>query len=153
MNIFLASTAANTTSPLGGSMGMIVMLVIVFGLMYFMMMRPQKKQQQKRQEMLNQMKKGDHIVTIGGLHGVIDTINKTDKTVVIDSDGIYLTFNLGAIRTVEPTSAAAPATTDSDTQATDANEAAADDDNASAGTDAGSDDTSSDDANKADDAK
>jgi preprotein translocase subunit YajC len=46
-------------------------------------------------------------VTIGGLHGVVDTINNADKTVVIDSDGIYLTFNLGAIRNVTPGNGAA----------------------------------------------
>ena len=52
--------------------------------------------------MFSQMKKGDRVVTIGGLHGVIDSIDNDAKTVVIDSDGIYLTFNLGAIRDVKP---------------------------------------------------
>ena len=83
---------------MNGNMTMIIMLLIFVGFMYFGMVRPQKKQQQKRQEMLNQLKKGDPIITIGGLHGVIDSIDQQAGTVVIDSDGIYLTFNLSAVR-------------------------------------------------------
>ncbi|MCD2256765.1 preprotein translocase subunit YajC [Lactobacillus sp. CC-MHH1034] len=79
--------------------------------MYFSMIRPQKKQQQKRQEMFSQMKKGDRIVTIGGLHGVIDSVDTAAKTVVIDSDGIYLTFNISAIRDVQANTAVPTGTT------------------------------------------
>lgn len=87
---------------------MILMIVVLFAFMYFGMMRPQKKQQQKRQEMLKAMKKGDKIVTIGGLHAVIDSIDEAKQTVDLDCDGVYLTFNLSAIRAVnEPTQAAA----------------------------------------------
>ncbi|BBF73711.1 preprotein translocase subunit YajC [Lacticaseibacillus paracasei] len=97
---------------MNGNMTMIIMLLIFVGFMYFGMVRPQKKQQQKRQEMLNQLKKGDPIITIGGLHGVIDSIDQQAGTVVIDSDGIYLTFNLSAVRgTATRPAAPAPAAT------------------------------------------
>ena len=90
------------------NMSMIIMVVILGAFMYFGMMRPQKKQQQKRQAMLNSMKKGQKVITIGGLHGVIDSIDKANGTVDLDLDGIYLTFNLTAIRTVnEPAAPAA----------------------------------------------
>lgn len=46
------------------------------------------------------LKKGDHVVTIGRLHGVIDEINQADKTVTLDCDGIYLVFDLRAISSV-----------------------------------------------------
>ena len=96
-----------------GSYSMIFIIIIMFALMYFTMYRPQKKQQQQRQEMLNQIKVGDPVVTIGGLHGVIDSMNDTDKTVVLDCDGIYLTFSRSAIRTVSRNTAAASANSDS----------------------------------------
>lgn len=83
-----------------GSYSMIIIIVLMFVLMYFMMYRPQKKQQQERQKMLNQIKVGDPVITIGGLHGVIDSMNDADKTVVLDCDGIYLTFSRSAIRGV-----------------------------------------------------
>lgn len=91
---------------------MILMIVILFAFMYFGMMRPQKKQQQKRTAMLDSMKKGDKVVTIGGLHAVIDSLDKEAGTVDLDVDGVYLTFNLSAIRTVgdQPRPAAVAAT-------------------------------------------
>lgn len=71
-------------------------------LMYFTILRPQKKQQQQRQEMMNGMKRGDRVITIGGLHGVIDEINNEDKTVTLDCEGVYLVFNANAIGKVLP---------------------------------------------------
>ena len=90
----------------GGGLYSIIMIVVLFGLMYFMMIRPQKKQQEKRQEMINNLKKGDHVVTRGGLHGVIDSIDKANKTVTLDCDGIFLTFSLNAIGNVQSAPAA-----------------------------------------------
>lgn len=69
----------------------VIMLVMV-GWMFY----SQRKQQKERMESLNQIQKGDEIVTIGGLHGVVDEID--DKKVVLDCDGIYLTFDRTAIR-------------------------------------------------------
>lgn len=85
----------------GGGLYSIIMIVLLFGLMYFMMIRPQKKQQQQWQNMINNLKKGDHVVTRGGLHGVIDNIDKANKTVTLDCDGIFLTFSLNAIGNVQ----------------------------------------------------
>ncbi|TCD45906.1 preprotein translocase subunit YajC [Streptococcus sp. X16XC17] len=56
----------------------------------------QRKQQKNRAESLSQIQKGDEIVTIGGLYGIVDEID--DKKVVLDIDGIYLTFDRSAIR-------------------------------------------------------
>ncbi|KRM90311.1 preprotein translocase subunit YajC [Liquorilactobacillus cacaonum] len=79
------------------SVSTIIMFVAIMALMYFMMIRPQKKQQQKRKEMMNQLKKGDQVITIGRLHGVVDSINDVDQTVTLDCDGIFLTFDRSAI--------------------------------------------------------
>lgn len=68
--------------------------------MYFLLIRPQKKQQEKVQDMLSGLGIGDSIVTIGGMHGVIDEINSDDKTVVLDCEGIYLTFERRSISKV-----------------------------------------------------
>lgn len=83
----------------GGAGGLSTILVFVafIALMYFMMIRPQKKQQDKRKQMMDALKKGDNVVTIGGLHGVIDSIDEADKSVTLDCDGVYLVFNRSAI--------------------------------------------------------
>lgn len=83
-----------------GNVYMIVLLVIFVAYLYFGMIRPTKKQTTKRLEMSRLLKKGDPIVNIGGLHGVIDYIELTAGTVVIDTDGIYLTLHLNAVRGV-----------------------------------------------------
>ena len=74
--------------------------MIVF--MYFFMIRPQQKQRKEHQSMVNHLKKGDQVVMISRLHGVIDEINTTDQTVTIDCEGVYLTFDLSAIARVIP---------------------------------------------------
>lgn len=97
MNTF-ALAAANGGA--GSSIFMLVMLAVLFGFTYFTMIKPQKKQQQQRQEMMNQLKKGDSVEMVDGLRGKIDSINDADKTIVLDADGIYLTFSRLAVRTV-----------------------------------------------------
>jgi len=87
----------------------LIFVVIMFVGMYFLSIRPQKKQQQKRQEMLKEMNKGDKVVTLGGIKGRIASIDRENKEVVVDCDGIYLTFDLNFIRRSTP---ADKATTD-----------------------------------------
>lgn len=89
-----------------GGLYSIIMFVLLLGLMYFMMIRPEKKRRQQWQNMINNLKKGDHVVTRGGLHGVIDSIDKANKTVTLDCDGIFLTFSLNAIGNVQSAPAA-----------------------------------------------
>lgn len=97
----------------GGSMGLMIFVVIMFVGMYFLSIRPQKKQQQKRQEMLKGMNKGDKVVTLGGIKGVIASIDRDNKEVVVDCDGIYLTFDLNFIRRAEPGNSVTAAKEDS----------------------------------------
>ena len=99
----------------GFNPSLFVILILMIAMMYFIVMRPQKKQQQKHQEMVNQMKKGDAVITIGGLHGVIDSVNTDTKIVVLDCDGVYLKFNLSAIRTVTPTASEAATVVEEET--------------------------------------
>lgn len=69
-----------------------ILMFAMIGVMFY----SQRKQQKNRMDTLNQIKKGDEIVTIGGLYGIVDEI--TDKKVVLDVDGVYLTFDRTAIR-------------------------------------------------------
>ena len=63
-----------------------------------------EKQYQKRMESLNKLQKGYEVITIGGLYGTVDEVDTERKTVVLDVDGVYLTFELTAIKTVLPVS-------------------------------------------------
>ncbi|HEU7554269.1 TPA: preprotein translocase subunit YajC [Streptococcus pneumoniae] len=79
----------------------LIMLALMVGLMFFTQ-RSQKKQAQKRMESLNKLQKGYEVITIGGLYGTVDEVDTEKKTIVLDVDGIYLTFELAAIKTVLP---------------------------------------------------
>ncbi len=80
---------------------MIIMFVVMAGLIFYMN-RSQKKQAQKRMESLNKLQKGYEVITIGGLYGTVDEVDTDKRTVVLDVDGVYLTFELTAIKTVLP---------------------------------------------------
>lgn len=79
----------------------LIMLVGMMVLMFFMQ-RSQKKQAQKRMESLNKLQKGYEVITIGGLYGTVDEVDTEKGTIVLDVDGVYLTFELTAIKTVLP---------------------------------------------------
>lgn len=70
------------------------------GMMYFLLIRPQKQQQTKVQNMLDSLEVGDNVVTIGGLHGIIDEIDTEEGVVVLNSEGIYLVFERRSIARV-----------------------------------------------------
>lgn len=80
---------------------MIIMFVVMAGLIFYMN-RSQKKQAQKRMESLNKLQKGYEVITIGGLYGTVDEVDTDKRKVVLDVDGVYLTFELTAIKTVLP---------------------------------------------------
>ena len=77
----------------------LIILVAMVGLMFFTQ-RSQKKQAQKRMESLNKLQKGYEVITIGGLYGTVDEVDTEKKRIVLDVDGVYLTFELAAIKTV-----------------------------------------------------
>ncbi|MGG4045179.1 preprotein translocase subunit YajC [Paenibacillus favisporus] len=80
----------------GGLVGLILPLVLMFAIFYFLLIRPQQKKQKTRTSMLSALKKGDKVVTIGGLHGTIMEI--TDDIVVLRvNDVTKLTFDRGSI--------------------------------------------------------
>lgn len=61
------------------------MIVLVFVVMWFFMIRPQRKQQKALEQMRSALKKGDKVITAGGIYGVVADID--DKSVVIKVDG------------------------------------------------------------------
>lgn len=79
--------------------GTIAPLILMFVLFYFLLIRPQQKRQKAVQQMQRDLKKGDKIVTIGGLHGFVDSIDD-NKAVIKCGDGSRLTYERSAIREV-----------------------------------------------------
>jgi preprotein translocase subunit YajC len=60
----------------------LIMFGLIIAIFYFMIIRPQQKRQKEREALLGQIKKGDKIITAGGIHG--DVIGVEDKTLLIE---------------------------------------------------------------------
>jgi len=88
------------TEPVPGSIWSIAWpFLLMFVVFYFLLIRPQQKKQKQRNVMLNQIKKGDKVTTIGGLHGTI--VELTDDVVVLRvNDTVKMTYDRSAISSV-----------------------------------------------------
>lgn len=76
----------------GNLAGAFLPFLIMFAIFYFLLIRPQQKQQRKRQEMLNNIKRGDKIVTVGGIHGEVTAV-KDDVLMVRIADKLEIKLN------------------------------------------------------------
>ena len=65
----------------GSPLSMLLPFVLIFGVFYFIVIMPAKKQQKKKEAMIAGLKKGDRIVTNGGIHGTVATVDDTSLLV------------------------------------------------------------------------
>ena len=70
----------------GNGWSMWVMLALIFVVMWFFMIRPQRKQQKELQDFRNSLKKGDKIVTIGGIYGTVAEIKEDSVLIEVDNN-------------------------------------------------------------------
>ena len=80
----MLTAAAPADAGLLGGASMFMPLILIIGVMYFFMIRPQNKKQKELQKMLDALKKGDKVVTIGGIHGTVSSVK--ENTVVVKAD-------------------------------------------------------------------
>lgn len=78
-----ATEAAAQTPSIAGT---VIQLVLIFAIFYFLLIRPQKRAMQAHQDMLNTIKKGDKILTAGGVFGLVKNANEEELTVEISKD-------------------------------------------------------------------
>ncbi len=83
----------------GGSFVPLVAIGLIFVIFYVFIIGPQKKEQKKTQEMIAGAQKGDKIVTIGGIHGVISSVKENSIILKVD-DNCKLEMNRSAIANV-----------------------------------------------------
>ncbi len=81
----LQASAPAGQAPAGGGASFIVMMVLLFAIMWLFMIRPQRKQQKELEKFRSELKKGDKVVTAGGIYGTVDEIK--DRSVLIKVDG------------------------------------------------------------------
>ncbi len=97
---------AQSTNSAGSAAGpsflsMMPMFILMFAIIYFLILRPQQKKQKQTQQMLEGIKKGDKVCTIGGMYGIVMGIH--DQIVVLKvGENNKIEFKKSAISTVVP---------------------------------------------------
>jgi preprotein translocase subunit YajC len=66
---------------------MLIFIVLLFAMMYFVMIRPQRKRQKEHQEFVEQLHRGDRVVTAGGIYGQIESVSEDSVVIRIESGG------------------------------------------------------------------
>ena len=94
-------------SPIAAILQMVLPLVAMGAIFYFMLIRPQRKKDKQVKEMLNNLKHGDRITTIGGIYGTITAIKDDTITLAVGQKGgapMEMIVARWAIRQVEEVS-------------------------------------------------
>jgi preprotein translocase subunit YajC len=84
-------------SPAGGSSTTLFMMGAMILVFYFFMIRPQAKKAKQQKAFINNMQKGDKIVTIAGIHGTINKVNDDGTILLETSPGSYIKIERSAI--------------------------------------------------------
>lgn len=87
MTITLTTILQSTAAAAGGSGASFwIMMILIFAVMWLFMIRPQRKQQKELDAFRSSLKKGDKIVTIGGIYGTVDTVDENTVLIKVDGD-------------------------------------------------------------------
>ena len=78
--------AAAPAGQAGGGMSMWIMLILIFVVMWLFMIRPQRKQQKEMEQFRNSLKKGDKVITAGGIYGTIAEVKDSERYVLLRID-------------------------------------------------------------------
>jgi preprotein translocase subunit YajC len=103
MNQLLSGLVLLQAAPTGNPTGQMISTLVTFGLVfvifYFLIIRPQNKKQKEAKAMIEAVKKGDKVVTIGGVHAIVQSVK--DSTVILKVDeNTKMEFSKSAIQSV-----------------------------------------------------
>ena len=81
-------------------MAQILILVVMFALLWAVLIRPQKAKQQKQQQLLKSIEPGDEILTVGGIFGIVQSIDEDDELITEIAEGVHVRVARRAVATV-----------------------------------------------------
>ena len=93
------AAGAGAAGAAGAGMVTFLPFILVILIMYFLMIRPQNKKQKELQKMLDALKKGDKVITAGGIHGTVSSVKEDTVTVKVD-DNCRIEFSRSSISSV-----------------------------------------------------
>ena len=84
-------------APAGGGGSTLIIMILMILVFWLFMIRPQAKKARQQKEFINNIKKGDKIVTIAGIHGVVNKVNEDNTLSLEISPGSYIKIEKSAI--------------------------------------------------------
>ena len=63
----------------------IIIVLLIFGAFYFFIIRPERKKQKEHQELIKQLRKGDKVITAGGIYGQIESLSQDSVVIRVES--------------------------------------------------------------------
>lgn len=103
MSFFISDAAAEAAAaqPQGAGLDFLIMVVLFFAIMYFMIIRPQSKRAKEHKKMIEELHKGDEVITQGGIMGKITNIGEEGMSLEI-SEGVEIKIQAAAVTAVLP---------------------------------------------------
>ena len=92
----MGGSAGGESNP----MAMFLPLILIFVVFYFFIIRPQKKKETQRKQMISAVRKGDKVITLGGVHGAVTQVDDTSVLVQADTN-VKLRVEKSAIASVD----------------------------------------------------
>jgi len=89
-------------SPFGGGGGydMFIMIAVMIAIFYFLLIRPNQKKEKERKQMIDNLQKGDKVLTTSGIYGVVVNIKGDEEIIVLKiADGAKVEFAKAAVQT------------------------------------------------------
>lgn len=105
--MFASPAYAQAAGGGAGALGSFIPLILIFGIMYFLMIRPQQKKLKEHRAMVDALRKGDQVVTAGGLIGKVTKVKEENEIEVELATGVKVRVVQSTIQSVlnktEPT--------------------------------------------------
>jgi preprotein translocase subunit YajC len=87
--VFMAGCYPTETPAEGEGGGfdwtIIIFLVLIFAVFYFLLIRPQRKRQKEQRELMEALKRGDRVITAGGIYGVVESVSEDSVIIKVES--------------------------------------------------------------------
>ena len=91
-------STAPGAAPAGSMFTQLLPLIFIIVIFYFLLIRPQQQKQKAQRDLINSIQKGDHVVTIGGIHGTVGQVSDDEITLEV-SKGVNIRFVKSAVST------------------------------------------------------
>jgi preprotein translocase subunit YajC len=85
--VFVGGCYGTTEGEEGGGFDwtIIIFIVLIFAIFYFLMIRPQRKRQKEHQQMMEDLNRGDKVITAGGIYGTIESVSEDSVVIKVES--------------------------------------------------------------------